>query len=56
MAVLTRLFELMAQKKASDLFVSAGAPIHIKINGNTVPVNPQPMSARKIPNASVTKF
>ena len=45
MAVLTRLFELMAQKKASDLFVSAGAPIHIKINGNTVPVNPQPMSA-----------
>ena len=45
MAVLTRLFELMAQKKASDLFVSAGAPIHIKINGNTVPVNQQAMSA-----------
>ncbi len=45
MAVLTRLFELMAQKKASDLFVSAGAPIHIKINGNSVPVNPQVMSA-----------
>ena len=45
MAVLTRLFELMAQKKASDIFVSAGAPIHIKINGNSVPVNPQVMSA-----------
>ena len=45
MAMLTKLFELMAQKKASDLFVSTGAPIHIKINGNTVPVNPQPLSA-----------
>ena len=45
MAMLIRLFELMAQKKASDLFVSAGAPIHIKINGNSVPVNPQVMSA-----------
>ena len=44
MAVLTRLFELMAQKRTSDLFVSAGAPIHIKINGNTVPVNSQSMS------------
>ena len=43
--MLTKLFELMAQKKASDLFVSAGAPIHIKINGNAVPVNPQPLTA-----------
>ena len=45
MAVLTRLFELMAEKQASDIFISAGAPIHIKINGNTVPVNQQLMSA-----------
>ena len=44
MAVLTKLFELMAQKNASDLFVSAGAPITIKINGNAVPVNPQVMT------------
>ncbi len=44
MSVLTKLFELMAQKNASDIFVSAGAPITIKINGNSVPVNPQVMS------------
>ena len=47
MTVLNRLFELMAEKKASDLFVSAGAPIHIKIDGNTVPVNQQPISAEE---------
>lgn len=35
----------MVEKNASDLFVSAGAPIHIKVNGNSVPVNPQVMSA-----------
>jgi twitching motility protein PilU len=31
----------MADKKASDLFVSAGSPVQIKINGATVPVNQQ---------------
>ena len=34
-----RLFHLMNDKKASDLFLSCGAPITIKINGNAVPVN-----------------
>ena len=28
-----RLLELMAEKKASDIFISVGAPISIKING-----------------------
>ena len=41
MSVLIKLFELMAQKNASDIFVSAGSPITIKINGNSVAVNPQ---------------
>lgn len=36
-----RLFELMAEKKASDIFVSAGAPIAMKINGQTMSVNKQ---------------
>ena len=44
MSVLIKLFELMAQKNASDIFVSAGSPITIKINGNAVPVNPQVMN------------
>jgi twitching motility protein PilU len=36
-----RLLELMAEKKASDIFVSVGAPIAIKINGVTMPINQQ---------------
>jgi len=34
-----RLFQLMADKKASDIFLSVGAPINIKINGVAMPVN-----------------
>jgi len=34
-----RLFQLMAEKKASDIFLSVGAPINIKINGVAMPVN-----------------
>ncbi len=45
MFILEKLFRLMAEKNASDIFVSAGAPMSIKINGTAVPVNPQVMSA-----------
>ena len=41
--ILDKLFQLMAEKHASDIFISAGAPIHIKIHGNTLPVNQQVM-------------
>src|SRR5574343_116778 len=41
--ILDKLFQLMAEKHASDIFISAGAPIHIKIQGNTIPVNQQVM-------------
>ena len=41
--ILYKLFQLMAEKQASDIFISAGAPIHIKIQGNTLPVNQQVM-------------
>jgi twitching motility protein PilU len=41
MAAMQRLFELMAERRASDIFISAGAPINIKINGYTGPVNAQ---------------
>ena len=40
MSMLLKLFELMAQKNASDIFISAGAPITIKINGTAGPINP----------------
>ena len=41
--ILDKLFQMMAEKQASDIFIYAGAPIHIKIQGNTLPVNQQVM-------------
>ncbi len=43
--ILDRFFQLMAEKKASDLFISVGTPIHIKIQGSTFPVNAQIIEA-----------
>jgi twitching motility protein PilU len=40
-----KLLQLMAEKKASDIFISAGSPISIKIQGTIMPVNPQGMDA-----------
>src|SRR5271169_4158859 len=37
--ILDQLFKLMSEKSASDLYFSAGTPIHIKINGTSVPIN-----------------
>ena len=41
MSAMRRLFELMAERKASDVFISAGAAISIKIAGVTMAVNQQ---------------
>lgn len=38
-----RLFQLMKEKKASDMFLAVGSPIHIKINGHVLPINQQKM-------------
>ena len=46
--ILDKLFQLMAEKQASDIFISAGVPIHIKIQGNTLPVNQQLMDPAMI--------
>ena len=45
MSAMKRLFQLMSEKKASDIFISIGAPINIKINGNSVPINQTQMTA-----------
>ena len=42
-----KLLQLMAEKKASDIFISAGSPISIKIQGNLIPVNPANMDAEQ---------
>ncbi len=48
MSAMKRLFQLMAEKKASDIFMSVSSPINIKINGVAVPVNQQVMDADTI--------
>jgi twitching motility protein PilU len=45
MSAMKRLFQVMADKNASDIFMSVGAPINIKINGVAVPVNQAIMTA-----------
>jgi len=45
---LDRLFRLMAEKQASDLFISCGAPINIKINGVVQPISTQPMDVETV--------
>ena len=39
--IITPLLQLAAEKNASDIFMTAGAPINIKIDGVTMPVNAQ---------------
>jgi twitching motility protein PilU len=45
---LERLFQLMAEKSASDLFLAAGSPITIKINGVCVPINQERMQQQSV--------
>jgi len=48
MSAMKRLFQLMSEKKASDIFLSVSSPINIKINGVAVPVNQQVMDSDTI--------
>src|SRR6476661_439067 len=48
MSAMKRLFQVMAEKKASDIFLSVGAPINIKINGVAVPVNQAIMTTQSV--------
>ncbi len=43
--IITPLLQLAADKKASDLFFSVGAPINVKIDGVAMPVNAQNLDA-----------
>jgi twitching motility protein PilU len=46
--IITPLLKLAADKRASDLFFSVGAPINIKIEGVAMPVNAQNLTADTI--------
>ena len=43
-----RLFSLMKEKGASDMFLTINSPIHLKIQGNLVPINQQKMDMQNI--------
>jgi twitching motility protein PilU len=38
----------MAEKQASDLFISCGAPINLKVNGVVAPISTQPMDVETV--------
>jgi twitching motility protein PilU len=44
MGLMHQILTLMSEKKASDIYLSANAPVLIKINGQCVPVNNQLLS------------
>ena len=46
--ILDNFFSLMAEKRASDIFISAGTPVRIKIRGDTHPINQQMMEPAMI--------
>ena len=41
MSMMERILRLMAEKKASDVYLSANSPALIKINGQCIPINSQ---------------
>lgn len=43
MGTMERILRLMAEKKASDVYLSAHAPAQIRIDGQCLPVNSQPL-------------
>ena len=50
-----RVLRLMAEKKASDVFLSASMPILIKIHGQILQLSDQPLSHTQ-PEASQCMF
>ncbi|MDZ7653361.1 MAG: PilT/PilU family type 4a pilus ATPase [Burkholderiaceae bacterium] len=45
---LDRLFHLMSEKDASDLYLSVGSPVTIKINGVCVPINQERLAPESV--------
>ncbi len=49
-STMERILHLMAEKKASDVYLSAHAPATIKINGQYIPLNAQPLASDTVLN------
>ncbi|WP_317205219.1 PilT/PilU family type 4a pilus ATPase [Janthinobacterium sp.] len=43
-----RLFQLMKEKNASDMFFAVNSPVHLKINGNLIPINQQKLDPENV--------
>ncbi len=48
MTMMDRLFQLMKEKNASDMFLAVNSPVHLKINGNLIPINQQKLEPDNI--------
>lgn len=48
MSTMERILRLMAEKKASDVYLSARSPVLIKINGQCIPINNQLLPAEAV--------
>ncbi|WEF33724.1 PilT/PilU family type 4a pilus ATPase [Pseudoduganella chitinolytica] len=46
--MIDRLFQLMKEKNASDMFFAVNSPVHIKINGNLIPINQHKLEPENI--------
>ena len=46
--MMERLFQLMREKNASDMFFAVNSPVHIKINGNLIPINQNKLEPENI--------
>jgi twitching motility protein PilU len=46
--MIDRLFQLMKEKNASDMFFAVNSPVHLKINGNLIPINQQKLEPDNI--------
>jgi twitching motility protein PilU len=46
--MMDRLFQLMKEKNASDMFFAVNSPVHLKINGNLIPINQQKLDPENI--------
>ncbi|MHB0984197.1 MAG: PilT/PilU family type 4a pilus ATPase [Sulfuricella sp.] len=45
---LTQLFKFMADRQASDMYISAGSPVLMKIEGETMPLNNQALDGETV--------
>ena len=54
MSDISHLLKIMVDKQASDLFFCVGAPVHMKVEGVTLPLGEQPLGAKTVHSIAYT--